>query len=360
MLLWLVQHLEAVWGPFHVVHYITFRALMAAITALVIALWGGPRLIAVLRSYKLGQPIRDDGPATHQVKSGTPTMGGLLILVALSMSTLLWADLSNRFIWISLLTLWLFGGIGFIDDYRKLILKNPKGLLSREKYGWQSLAALVVAGVLYMTSTNVGETTLLAPFFKSFSWSMGWMFIPFVYFVLVGSSNAVNLTDGLDGLAIVPVVLCAVTLGVFGYVIGHAAFANYLGFPFIAGTGEMIVYAAALLGAGLGFLWFNAYPAEVFMGDVGSLSLGAVLGVMAVIVRQELLLMLVGGIFVIETLSVMIQVGSYKTRGKRVFKMAPIHHHFELKGWPETKVIVRFWIISVVLMLLSLATLKLR
>lgn len=360
MLIWLFQYLEPLWHPFYVVHYITFRTLMAALTALVIALWGGPHLIALLKSYKVGQPIRSDGPATHQVKSGTPTMGGILILIALSCSTLLWADLSNRFIWIALLTLWLFGGIGFIDDYRKLILKNPKGLSSREKYGWQSLAALIIAIILYATSSNPAETTLLLPFFKSFSWSMGLWFIPFVYFVLVGSSNAVNLTDGLDGLAIVPVVLCALTLGVFGYVIGHANFAEYLRFPFIPGTGEITVYAAALLGAGLGFLWFNAYPAEVFMGDVGSLSLGAALGVMAIIVRQELLLMLVGGVFVIETLSVMIQVGSYKTRGKRVFRMAPIHHHFELKGWPETKVIVRFWIISVVLMLLSLATLKLR
>ncbi|MFI4956078.1 MAG: phospho-N-acetylmuramoyl-pentapeptide-transferase [Gammaproteobacteria bacterium] len=360
MLIWLFQYLEPLWHPFQVVHYITFRTLAAALTGLIFALWGGPRLIALLKSYKVGQPIRSDGPATHHVKSGTPTMGGLLILGSLTLSTLLWADLTNRYIWISLLTLWLFGAIGFIDDYRKLILKNPKGLLSREKYAWQSLAALIIAGVLYATSTTPAETTLLAPFFKSFSWSMGIAFIPFVYFVLVGSSNAVNLTDGLDGLAIVPVVLCAATLGVFGYVIGHASFAEYLGFPFIVGTGEMTVYAAALVGSGLGFLWFNAYPAEVFMGDVGSLSLGAVLGVMAIIVRQELLLMLVGGVFVIETLSVMIQVGSFKTRGKRVFKMAPIHHHFELKGWPETKVIVRFWIISVILMLLSLATLKLR
>ncbi len=360
MLVWLFQYLEPFWSPLQVVHYITFRTLMAALTALTIALCMGPWLIALLQSYKMGQPIRSDGPATHHVKSGTPTMGGLLILASLSVSTLLWADLTNRYIWIALVTLWLFGGIGFVDDYRKLVLKNTKGLSSREKYGWQSLAGLLIGLILYVTAASAAETTLIAPFFKSFAWSLGWGFIPFVYFVLVGSSNAVNLTDGLDGLAIVPVVLCAATLGVFGYVLGHANFAEYLGFPFIPGSGEIAVYAAALVGAGLGFLWFNAYPAEVFMGDVGSLSLGAALGVMAVIVRQELLLIIVGGVFVVETLSVMIQVGSFKTRGKRVFRMAPIHHHFELKGWPETKVIVRFWIISIILMLLSLATLKLR
>ncbi len=360
MLIWLFEYLEPFWQPFQVVHYITFRTLMAALTSLAIALSLGPRLIALLQSYKIGQQIRTDGPATHHVKSGTPTMGGVLMVGALTVSTLLWADLTNRYIWISLLTLWLFAAIGFVDDYRKLILKNSKGLSSREKYGWQSAAGLLIGVILFFTATSPQELTLIAPFFKSFEWSLGWGYIPFVYFVLVGSSNAVNLTDGLDGLAIVPVVLCAATLGVFAYVLGHANFAEYLGFPFVAGSGEVTVYAAALVGAGLGFLWFNAYPAEVFMGDVGSLSLGAVLGVMAVIVRQELLLIIMGGVFVIETLSVMIQVGSFKTRGKRVFRMAPIHHHFELKGWPETKVIVRFWIISVILMLLSLATLKLR
>jgi phospho-N-acetylmuramoyl-pentapeptide-transferase len=333
---------------------------MAALTALFLALLVGPALIRKLTEYKLGQPVRNDGPQSHLSKTGTPTMGGLLILVSMTLSTLVWADLTNRNVWILLGTLWSFGAIGFVDDYKKLIKKNHKGLASRWKYCWQTVLGLIIAAILYLTAQSPAETTLIAPFFKDFSWSMGVLFIPFVYLVVVGSSNAVNLTDGLDGLAIVPTILCAGALAVFAYVLGHFKFADYLHYPYIENLGEIVVFCAAMVGAGLGFLWFNAYPAQIFMGDVGSLSLGAVLGVMAVMVRQELLLIVMGGIFVIETLSVMIQVGSFKTRGKRVFKMAPIHHHFELLGWPETKVIVRFWIISVVLVLISLATLKIR
>jgi phospho-N-acetylmuramoyl-pentapeptide-transferase len=352
MLLWFVNH--------NLIHYLTFRSIMAAITALLIALLVGPSMIRRLTQLKIGQTVRDDGPQSHLAKTGTPTMGGILILVAITLSTLIWADLSNRNVWILLGTLWSFGAIGFYDDYQKLVLKHSKGLASRWKYFWQSILGLGLAGILYYTAHTGAETALILPFFKDFSWPMGLMFIPFVYLVIVGSSNAVNLTDGLDGLAIVPTILCAGALAVFAYVIGHVKFADYLHFPHIEYLGEVVVFCAALVGAGLGFLWFNAYPAQVFMGDVGSLSLGAVLGVLAVMVRQEVLLVLMGGIFVIETLSVMIQVGSFKTRGKRVFKMAPIHHHFELLGWPETKVIVRFWIISVVLVLISLATLKIR
>lgn len=352
MLLWLID--------FNLIHYLTFRSIMASLTALLIALCVGPAMIRKLTEYKMGQPVRDDGPQTHLSKTGTPTMGGLLMLLSITISTLMWADLSNRNVWILLVTLWVFGAIGFVDDYKKLIKKNPKGLASRWKYLWQSVAGLGIACVLYFTAQSGAETALIAPFFKDFSWPMGLLFIPFVYLVIVGSSNAVNLTDGLDGLAIVPTILCAGVLAVFAYVLGHMKFADYLHYPYIQNLGEIVVFCAALVGAGLGFLWFNAYPAQVFMGDVGSLSLGSVLGVLAVMVRQELLLVLMGGIFVIETLSVMIQVGSFKTRGKRVFKMAPIHHHFELLGWPETKVIVRFWIISVVLVLISLATLKIR
>lgn len=352
MLLWLIN--------VNLIHYLTFRSIMAALTSLLLALWIGPALIRKLTEYKIGQPVRDDGPKSHLAKTGTPTMGGLLIVLSMTVSVLFWADLTNKNIWILLGTLWSFGAIGFVDDYKKLIKKNPKGLASRWKYFWQTVVGLVIACVLYFTAQSSPETALIAPFFKDFSWPMGLLFIPFVYLVVVGSSNAVNLTDGLDGLAIVPTILCAGVLAVFAYVLGHVKFADYLHFPYIEHLGEVVVFCAAMVGAGLGFLWFNAYPAQIFMGDVGSLSLGAVLGVLAVMVRQELLLVLMGGIFVIETLSVMIQVGSFKTRGKRVFKMAPIHHHFELLGWPETKVIVRFWIISVVLVLISLATLKIR
>jgi phospho-N-acetylmuramoyl-pentapeptide-transferase len=352
MLLWLVNH--------NLIQYLTFRSIMAALTALVIALAVGPAMIRKLTQFKIGQHVRDDGPQSHLAKTGTPTMGGVLMLLGISVSIFIWADLTNRNIWILLATLWSFGAIGFVDDYKKLIQKNPKGLASRWKYFWQSVFGLVIACALYFSAHSPAETALIVPFFKDFSWSMGLLFIPFVYLVIVGSSNAVNLTDGLDGLAIVPTILCAGALAVFAYVLGHVKFADYLHYPYIENLGEVVVFCAALVGAGLGFLWFNSYPAQVFMGDVGSLALGAVIGVLAIMVRQEILLVVMGGIFVIETLSVVIQVGSFKTRGKRVFKMAPIHHHFELLGWPETKVIVRFWIISVVLVLISLATLKIR
>lgn len=353
MLLWLFDDIN-------IIHYLTFRSIMAALTALFIGLFAGPWMIRKLTSLKVGQPVRDDGPQSHLTKTGTPTMGGVLILLGISVSTLLWADLTNRYIWVALATLWLFGAIGFVDDFKKLVLKNPKGLKSRWKYFWQSVMALGIACFMYFTAQTSAETTLLIPFMKDYALPLGILYIPFVYLVLVGTSNAVNLTDGLDGLAIVPTVLCVGALAVFAYVMGNYKFAEYLQYPYVENLGEVVVYCAALIGAGMGFLWFNAYPAQVFMGDVGSLSLGAVLGVLAVMVRQELLLVVMGGIFVIETLSVIIQVGSFKLRGKRVFKMAPIHHHFELMGWPETKVIVRFWIISVILVLISLATLKLR
>lgn len=353
MLLWLLDDIN-------IIHYLTFRSIMAALTALFIGLFAGPWMIRKLTSLKVGQPVRDDGPQSHLTKTGTPTMGGVLILLGISVSTLLWADLTNRYIWVALATLWLFGAIGFVDDFKKLVLKNPKGLKSRWKYFWQSVMALGIACFMYFTAQTSAETTLLIPFMKDYALPLGILYIPFVYLVLVGTSNAVNLTDGLDGLAIVPTVLCVGALAVFAYVMGNYKFAEYLQYPYVENLGEVVVYCAALIGAGMGFLWFNAYPAQVFMGDVGSLSLGAVLGVLAVMVRQELLLVVMGGIFVIETLSVIIQVGSFKLRGKRVFKMAPIHHHFELMGWPETKVIVRFWIISVILVLISLATLKLR
>jgi len=352
MLLWLVNH--------NLIHYLTFRSIMAALTALLIVLAVGPAMIRKLTQFKIGQHVRDDGPQSHLAKTGTPTMGGILMLLGITASIFIWADLTNRNIWILMATLWSFGAIGFVDDYKKLIQKNPKGLASRWKYFWQSVCGLIIACALYYTAQSPAETALIVPFFKDFSWPMGLLFIPFVYIVVVGSSNAVNLTDGLDGLAIVPTILCAGALAVFAYVLGHVKFADYLHYPYIENLGEIVVFCAALVGAGLGFLWFNAYPAQVFMGDVGSLALGSVIGVLAVMVRQELLLAVMGGIFVIETLSVMIQVGSFKIRGKRVFKMAPIHHHFELLGWPETKVIVRFWIISVVLVLISLATLKIR
>lgn len=352
MLLWLVNH--------NLIQYLTFRSIMAALTALFIALFLGPLMIRKLTQLKIGQCVRDDGPQSHLAKTGTPTMGGLLMLLGITVSVFVWADLTNRNIWILLATLWSFGAIGFVDDYKKLIQKNPKGLASRWKYCWQSVCALALATILYCTVHSPIETALILPFFKDFSLPLGLWFIPFVYIVIVGSSNAVNLTDGLDGLAIVPTILCAGALAVFAYVMGHVKFADYLHYPYIEYLGEVVVFCSALVGAGLGFLWFNAYPAQVFMGDVGSLSLGAVIGVLAVMVRQELLLVVMGGVFVMETLSVIIQVGSFKTRGKRVFKMAPIHHHFELLGWPETKVIVRFWIISVVLVLISLATLKIR
>ena len=353
---WLVQYHTA----FNVFSYLTLRSILAALTALLISFLVGPTVIRKLAEHQVGQRVRSDGPQTHLSKAGTPTMGGALILVAIVASTLLWADLANRFVWITLGVTVAFGLIGFWDDYLKLVVGDSRGLIARYKYLWQSVAGLGAAIALYVTARTEVETTLIVPFFKDFVLPLGPLFIVLAYFVIVGSSNAVNLTDGLDGLAIMPAVLVAGALGVFAYASGNVVFANYLGIPYIAGTGEVLVICAAIFGAGLGFLWFNTYPAQVFMGDIGALALGAALGVIAVIVRQEIVLFIMGGVFVMETISVILQVGSFKLRGKRIFRMAPIHHHFELKGWAEPKVIVRFWIITVVLVLVGLATLKLR
>jgi phospho-N-acetylmuramoyl-pentapeptide-transferase len=336
------------------------RAILAALTALAISLLVGPRMIRWLAEYQVGQRVRSDGPQTHLSKAGTPTMGGALILAAIVAATLLWADLANRFVWVVLLVTVAFGLIGFWDDYLKLVVGNSRGLIARYKYFWQSFAGLGAAIVLYVTAQSPADTTLYVPFFKHFVVPLGVLFIPLTYFVIVGSSNAVNLTDGLDGLAIMPSVLVAGALGVFAYASGNAVFSSYLGIPYLAGAGEILVICSAIFGAGLGFLWFNTYPAQVFMGDIGALALGAALGVIAVVVRQEIVLFIMGGVFVMETVSVILQVASFKLRGKRIFRMAPIHHHFELKGWAEPKVIVRFWIITVILVLLGLATLKLR
>lgn len=353
---WLAEY----YSGFHVFQYLTLRAILAALTALAISLLVGPRMIRWLSEYQVGQRVRSDGPQTHLSKAGTPTMGGALILAAIVAATLLWADLANRFVWVVLLVTIAFGLIGFWDDYLKLVVGNSRGLIARYKYFWQSFAGLGAAIVLYVTAQSPADTTLYVPFFKHFVVPLGVLFIPLTYFVIVGSSNAVNLTDGLDGLAIMPSVLVAGALGVFAYASGNVVFSNYLGIPYLAGAGEVLVICSAIFGAGLGFLWFNTYPAQVFMGDIGALALGAALGVIAVIVRQEIVLFIMGGVFVMETVSVILQVGSFKLRGKRIFRMAPIHHHFELKGWAEPKVIVRFWIITVVLVLLGLATLKLR
>ena len=363
MLLWLAKTFGAQFALLNVLNYISFRAIAATLTALAISLLFGRMFIRTLSAQQKksgGQPIRGDGPQSHFSKAGTPTMGGGLIILAISVATLLFADLSNRYIWTCLLVLWAFGLIGWLDDYRKLVHKDPKGLPARWKYLMQSVFGLAAAVFLYATRDVPAATELYVPFFKDIAIPLGGFFIVLAYFWIVGFSNAVNLTDGLDGLAIMPAVMVAAGLGVFAYVSGDVGHAKYLIMHHIPGAGELAIIAGAVAGAGLGFLWFNTYPAMVFMGDVGALALGALLGVMAIIARQELILVVMGGIFVIETLSVMIQVGSFKTRGKRVFRMAPIHHHFELKGWPEPRVIVRFWIISVVLVLIGLATMKVR
>ncbi len=361
MLLDLFAWLTDYYGGFRVFGYLTLRAILAALTALAISLVVGPPMIRRLAEKQIGQVVRSDGPQTHLGKRGTPTMGGTLILVAIAASTLLWSDLGNRFVWIVLLVTLAFGLIGFYDDYLKLVIRDPRGLAARWKYFWQSVAGLGAAIALWTTAATPAETSLYVPVFKDVVLPMGVAaYVLFTYFVIVGSSNAVNLTDGLDGLAIMPCVMVAGALGVFAYATGNVNFAGYLQIPYVAGTGEMLIFAATIVGAGLGFLWFNTYPAQVFMGDVGALALGAALGVLAVIVRQEIVLAIMGGIFVLETVSVMLQVGSFKLRGKRIFRMAPIHHHFELKGWAEPKVIVRFWIISFVLVLVGLATLKVR
>jgi phospho-N-acetylmuramoyl-pentapeptide-transferase len=354
---WLAQDIRA----FSVFNYITLRAVLATLTALVISFTVGPVMIRKLTAYKIGQSVRDDGPQTHLVKAGTPTMGGALILVSIGVTTLLWADLRNVYVWVVLATTLGFGAIGWVDDYRKVVHHNPKGLSAREKYLWQSLIGLGVALFLVYTAKIPAQTELIVPFFKHMVFPLGAVgFVVLTYLVIVGTSNAVNLTDGLDGLAIMPTVMVASALAIFAYVAGNAVFSKYLGLPYIPGAGELAVFCAAMGGAGLGFLWFNAYPAEVFMGDVGALSLGAALGVVAVIVRQEIVLFIMGGVFVVETLSVMLQVASFKLTGKRIFRMAPLHHHYELKGWKETQVVVRFWIISMMLVLFGLASLKLR
>ncbi len=360
MLLWLAEYLSQFYSAFGVFQYQTMRAIMGVLTALLIAMAIGPYMIKHLKIKQIGQAIRDDGPQSHLVKAGTPTMGGALILVAIIVSALLWGDLSNRYIWVTIFVTTVFGIVGWVDDYRKVIEKNSRGLIARWKYFWQSVGGLGAALFLYYTAQYPQELELIVPFFKDVAINLGFLYVILTYFVIVGTSNAVNLTDGLDGLAILPTVLVAAALGVFAYLTGHSVFAEYLHIPHIRGAGELVVFCAAMVGAGMGFLWFNTYPAQVFMGDVGALSLGAALGVIAVIVRQELVLVIMGGIFVVETLSVILQVGSFKLTGKRIFKMAPLHHHFELSGWPEPRIIVRFWIITVILVLIGLATLKLR
>jgi phospho-N-acetylmuramoyl-pentapeptide-transferase len=360
MLLYLTEYLAQFESGFNVFNYLTMRAILGALTALIISFIVGPRMIKSLSVNQLGQPVREDGPETHLLKAGTPTMGGALILTAISVATVLWADLDNHYVWIVLFVTLSFGVIGYVDDYKKLILQDPAGISAKQKLFWQSSAALIAAIALYVTATDEVQTSLLIPYFKDLSIPLGMFQVVVTYFFIVGFSNAVNLTDGLDGLAIMPTVLVGGALGLFAYVTGNTNFSEYLGIPYVAGTGEIMVFCAAMAGAGLGFLWFNTYPAQVFMGDIGALSLGAALGVVAVVVRQEIVLAIMGGVFVVETLSVIIQVTSFKLTGKRVFRMAPLHHHFELKGWAEPKVIVRFWIITVILVLIGLASLKIR
>ena len=360
MLIYLAGWLEEFHSGFRVFQYITLRAILCVLTALMVSFVVGPFLIRRLSQHQIGQPIREDGPQSHFSKAGTPTMGGSLILLAVAVATLLWADLANRYVWVVLLTTLAFGAVGGVDDYLKLRYGNSKGLSARHKYFWQSVAGLGAAVFLYVTAQNPVETTLIVPFLKDVHWQMGLLFIPFAYLVIVGTSNAVNLTDGLDGLAINPTVLVGGALGVFAYASGNFQFATYLGIPYVPGVGELVIFCGALVGAGLGFLWFNAYPAQVFMGDVGALALGAALGVLAVVVRQELVLFIMAGVFVMETVSVILQVASFKLTGRRIFRMAPLHHHFELKGWPEPRGIVRFWIVTVILVLIGLASLKIR
>ncbi len=361
MLLYLTEYLAQYQSGFNVFSYLTMRAILGALTALILSFVIGPRMISRLsQNQGAGQPVRTDGPDTHLLKVGTPTMGGALILTAIVVSTVLWADLENHFIWVVVFVTLAFGVIGYVDDYKKLILRNPDGLSARQKLFWQLLVAGIAAVALYLMATDEISTSLLIPYFKDLWLPLGAFQIVVTILFIVGFSNAVNLTDGLDGLAIMPTVLVGGALGVFAYVTGNTNFSEYLGIPYVAGTGEILVFCAALAGAGLGFLWFNTYPAQVFMGDIGALSLGAALGVVAVVVRQEIVLAIMGGVFVVETVSVMIQVASFKLTGKRVFRMAPLHHHFELKGWAEPKVIVRFWIITVILVLIGLASLKIR
>lgn len=361
MLYWLTQLLQGQYHAFRVFQYLTFRSILAALTALLVGLMCGPIMIRWLKSLQMGQVVRSDGPQSHFSKAGTPTMGGVLILLGVSVSCLLWGDLKQPALWLVLLTTLGFGIIGWIDDYRKIVLKNSQGLPARWKYFWQTVVAIISIIGLYSCESMDLQTYLTIPFFKNLLIPLGIFFPIFAYFVIVGSSNAVNLTDGLDGLAIVPIVMVAGALGVFTYASSNAVYAHYLALNFVPNTGELTIFCSAIVGAGLGFLWYNTYPAQVFMGDVGSLALGAALGIVAIIINQELVLLIMGGLFVIETLSVILQVIYFKsTGGKRLFKMAPLHHHFELKGWTEPKVIVRFWIMTVVFVLCGLATLKLR
>ena len=360
MLLYLTQWLTQFDPSFSVFGYLTMRAILGALTALAICFVVGPLMIKHLRVRQIGEKVRDYGPETHLLKAGTPTMGGALIIIAVAISTLLWANLANQYVWLVVGTMLAFGAIGFVDDYKKLYVDGSEGIAPRTKLFWQSVTALAVVITLYTSARSPAETSLLIPYMKDVLIPMGLLYIPFTFFVIVGSSNSVNLTDGLDGLAIMPTVLVAGALGVFAYVTSNVNFAGYLDIPFISGAGELLVFCAALCGAGLGFLWFNTYPAQVFMGDVGALALGGALGAIAVIVRQELVFLVMGDVFVMETVSVILQVASFKLTGKRIFRMAPLHHHFELKGWPEPKVIVRFWIITVILVLIGLSSLKIR
>lgn len=360
MLLFLADYLTSLYSGFNAFTYITLRAIMGALTALIMSFMLGPVMIRRLTNRQIGQTVRSDGPESHLPKAGTPTMGGALIIAAIVLSTLLWADLTSPYIWIVVSVTLAFGVIGWIDDYRKLVLQDPEGLPARWKFLSQSVVGLAAAVALFQLADEPTDTALLIPYFKDLAIPLGAGFVVLAYLVIVGTSNAVNLTDGLDGLAVMPSVMVGGALGIFAYAAGNVIFANYLGIPYIAGAGEIMVFCAALCGAGLGFLWFNTYPAQVFMGDIGALALGAALGTVAVIVRQELILFIMGGLFVIETVSVIIQVASFKLTGKRVFRMAPLHHHYELKGWAEPKVIVRFWIITVILVLVGLASLKIR
>lgn len=361
MLYWITQLIQGQYHGFRVFQYITFRSILAALTALLVGLLCGPMMIRWLQQLQIGQTVRDDGPQSHLSKKGTPTMGGVLILLAITVSSLLWGDLRQPCLWLALFVTLSCGVVGWVDDYRKLVLKNSKGLPGRWKYFWQSVIAIVAVIYLYCNASIPVQTQLTVPFFKNWLIELGPLFPLLAYFVIVGTSNAVNLTDGLDGLAIMPIVMVSGALGVFAYVSSNVVYAHYLSIPYVPNTGELTIFCSAMVGAGLGFLWYNTYPAQIFMGDVGSLSLGAALGIVAIAVRQELVLLIMGGLFVIETLSVILQVGYFKyTGGRRLFRMAPLHHHFELKGWSEPKVIVRFWIITVIFVLCGLATLKLR
>ncbi len=360
MLVWLAEHLVKYYSGFNVFSYLTFRAIVSLLTALFISLWMGTRMIAHLQKLSFGQVVRNDGPESHFSKRGTPTMGGIMILTAIVISVLLWAYPSNPYVWCVLVVLVGYGVIGFVDDYRKVVRKDTKGLIARWKYFWMSVIALGVAFALYLAGKDTPATQLVVPFFKDVMPQLGLFYILLAYFVIVGTGNAVNLTDGLDGLAIMPTVFVAGGFALVAWATGNMNFASYLHIPYLRHAGELVIVCTAIVGAGLGFLWFNTYPAQVFMGDVGSLALGGALGIIAVLLRQEFLLVIMGGVFVVETLSVILQVGSFKLRGQRIFRMAPIHHHYELKGWPEPRVIVRFWIISLMLVLIGLATLKVR